>query len=396
MVPFFLPRFRKSHAALLACAVFLPAGLAHAQVTLPTPPGTVVSGSFSIDYTIEGVTFNNVTPASSIDFVVDRKVDFSLDLTTPLTDAIPGQTVTADFQILNWGNDNQAFSVDVIDTDPGFSNSLTGLVTLAYMVDADGNGLFDDAWIPLGEVAATEAVATGAAGTLTSDIAPGAAVRLRAQISVPPTATVPSDYRFAVQLLARQPRAWRLEAGAAEGALMSPDNDGQNTLLGAAENLFADGALPTAPATGLLDGEHDAILASVQALPVVSDGVVLTKTVSVIASAVSANCATTTGWQGALAVNGACIEYLISVSNQNANAFADSIVVRDVLPAGLIFEGATSTGFSPSTSVNAPVLDQPAATTVCDGTPATCVIELSGAGLPVGGNGDVRIRARIQ
>ena len=112
------------------------------------------------------------------------------------------------------------------------------------------------------------------------------------------------------------------------------------------------------------------------------------------------------------AVAGACVEYVITVTNLGANDLSGSpipgddipatnVVIADTLPPELIFIAARVedfTGTAPTPNPALPDLD-----TVCDGTNATCLIRYEAGTVSAPGNtgGDptvarVRIRALIQ
>lgn len=386
--PPFLPR-----AALLSALTGLPLSFAAAQANIPTAPGTVVSSSFTLDYAIGSVGRTNV-PSAPIDFVVDRKVDLSLTAVAPLGTALSGEVLTALYEVTNTGNDTQAYSMDLIDDDPGFANPATGLVLLAVMMDANGNGTPDDSLTPLTAHAATEATASVADGTLTADLGPGETLWVEATMIVPASFPTGSDYDFALQVLAREPSAWRVETTASEGDLMVSDGDALNELGGAAEILFADGALDTAPATGTLDVAGDAALTLVQTLSIISDPVSLIKSVKVVTDDPAADCKTASTVMGGLSVAGACIEYEVLVRNLGLEDM-DNIAVKDTLPDGLVFQSAAATGFVAATGASDPILTAPPSATPCDGTPATCEIVLEEARIGQFNDGRLIIRANI-
>lgn len=387
--PPFLPR-----AALLSALTGLPLSFAAAQANIPTAPGTVVSSSFTLDYAIAGASRTDV-PSAPINFVVDRKVDLSLTAVAPAGTALSGQTLTALlYEVTNTGNDTQAYSMDLIDDDPGFANPDTGLVLLAVMMDANGNGTPDDSLTPLTAHAATEATASVADGTLTADLGPGETLWVEATMIVPASFPTGSDYDFALQVLARQPSAWRVETTASEGDLMVSDGDDLNELGGAAEILFADGALDTAPATGTLDVVGDAALALVQTLSIVSDPVSFIKSFEVVTDDPTADCKTATTVMGGLSVAGACIEYEIEVANFGSEDM-DNIAVKDTLPAGLVFQSAAVLGFVAATGASDPILTTPPSATPCDGTPTTCEIVLEEARISQNSSAVLTIRANI-
>ncbi|MGC6500047.1 MAG: hypothetical protein ACON4C_07630 [Henriciella sp.] len=387
--PPLLPR-----AALLSALTGLPLSFAAAQANIPTAPGTVVSSSFTLDYTVGGVARTDV-PSAPIDFVVDRKVDLSLTSLAPLPTALVDQSVTARYALTNTGNDNQAFSVDLIDDDPGFGNTAMGLVSLASMEDANGNGTPDDSTTPLVAHAASEPSASVASGTLTADLGPGETLWIEATIAVPAGHDAPGAYDFALQVLARQPSAWRLETTASEGELMAADADGLNELGGAAEVLFADGALNTAPATGTLDVAGDAALALVQTLSVGADPVSFTKTVTVLTDDATVDCLFATPVSGALAVAGACVQYQITIENTDTAQDLDGVTIRDTLPSGLVFQTVGLSNFKVATGASQVSQAAPAPDTACDGTAATCEVVISDARIEAGQTASLLIRANI-
>ena len=102
-----------------------------------------------------------------------------------------------------------------------------------------------------------------------------------------------------------------------------------------------------------------------------------------------ANQATPTAPNDELAVPGACIEYIIEVTNAaGAAADATNIDVTDTLPPQITFVSATSRGdFTAGSITTAPAAGCTA--------PTTCDVEFTGGVLPPDGIGEIVIRATV-
>ncbi|WP_371396522.1 DUF11 domain-containing protein [Fretibacter rubidus] len=99
-----------------------------------------------------------------------------------------------------------------------------------------------------------------------------------------------------------------------------------------------------------------------------------------------------TGATDIYAIPGNEVLYKISVTNSaTATAPANDINLNDVLPGNLRFVSASVTGFSGG-SFGSPAL--PATNTDCDG--GACVINYTGADLPVNTTGEIAIRAVVK
>ena len=107
------------------------------------------------------------------------------------------------------------------------------------------------------------------------------------------------------------------------------------------------------------------------------------------------NCATdVAGGPGEYSTPGACVQYVITVTNNGATATATGIDIGDVLPAEVNFVSATHSGFD---ALPVPTLTTPAgAAQTCDGTAATCNVTLTGASLAAGNVATLTIRALVK
>jgi len=300
-----------------------------------TAADTTVSNTFTLNYSV-GTTpqppvTNSGTPTT---FKVDRLVDLTVAAIAPASTSAPG---AADedlrFTVTNNGNDTQAYALSVVqETGDDFQ---TTNVTILYYID-DGDGIFE----PDGD----DGAAITYNGTTTGASAGG---------------DVPAD---------------RLLHVIVQSDIPSGATDGQTADLTLVADTLVTGASGVANITG-------------------------TKTVSVF-SEDGSGCGTIPGTPATPAseqhaIPGACIEYVITASNEGP-ADALAITIADTLPDELEFVAASFADFDGSPAF-APAL--PAGGTDCDS--GACVISLATAELDGGSvgspnEGTLTIRALIK
>jgi uncharacterized repeat protein (TIGR01451 family) len=360
-------------------AVVALAAAAGAANAAGTDAGTTVSNTFTLDYEVGGVPQTQLGNAGApTQFTVDRLVDLAVTSQGD-TSVTPGATAqTLVFAVRNDGNDNQAYSFAVKDV-AGDDFDAAPLSAL-YFVD-DGDGVFE----PCADDGAGTAYVLGS-GAASSDIAPDEIVWVRLSADIP-VATGNGD-ADGVTLIADtlNPTAsldplYSSVAGDETLAAAGP-----NTMVGEAENVLADGA---GTAGGPEDVANDGAHSDTASYLVASADLTASKSVTIVATDGAAiDCASDPSPGGAqFAAPGACIEYLISASNDpGAAASATNIDISDVLPDEVQFVAATQSGFSV-----AGVLTPPAG-----GCVAGCTVTLTGATLNAGATGEVRIRALVR
>ena len=388
------------------------AGLAHAANTL-TEAGTSVSNTFELSYSVSGaaqpvITNDNVSPppgavvqGTPTLFTVDRKIDLTVTATNSTLTSPPGTNATLTFEVLNEGNDTQAFSFSVADLDNGAGTFDASSVIVRYLVDANDNGTDDDGAYTV----ITETPIGTAAGSafFTGDVPKGVRVFVQVQGTIASGVTDTSTDDVTLVAEVRDPTAFVNEASATPGAVTTASG-GANVLTGTAQNVLADGTgVAAAETTNGVNTDPDGLFAATGIIEVESPDLSATKTVSVIRED-NTSCATATPVADAKAIPGACVEYVIEVTNTGATATATNLVIDDILPAEVTFVGAsldttTTTGFADDTGIAGagPVLTAPTtpADSDCDGS-TTCVIQLSDAVLAAGEVGQIVIRAEVK
>jgi len=358
-------------------------GTAQAQDNNFTPAGTSVSNTFTLDYSVGGVAQPQIdSTATPTLFTVDRLIDLTVTSNGNNT-VSPGATdEDLVFSVSNEGNDTQAYDLSIVQEtaapDTINTDAPTSGTPLVYYID-DGDGSFDPA-------------VDGGGSPTTYDpsnppeLAPDEVLWVVVEQDIPSSAA--DGDRADITLLADT-----LEPGGTPGAPVTADSNG-NALIGAAENVLADGDGLTGN-----EGDNDGAHSATGAYIIASADIAGDKVVSIF-SEDGAGCAAidpaVTG-SGGYGIPGACVEYVISVEN-TGSAVATDIIVNDVLPAELEFAAATFGGDFTGTPTFNPAL--PTANTDCVSN--GCVINLIDASLPgpTGGaastTGTVTIRAYIK
>lgn len=339
------------------------AGSAHAQIVPNdfTPAGTTVSNTFTLDYSVDGVpqdqidTSDPADPNGPTNFTVDRLVNLTVESDGDNTVA-PGATdEELIFSVLNTGNDTQGYALSVVeettapdtfDTD----NPVSATAVIQYYID-DGNGIYEpggaDGAIQTYDPANPPELAPDEMlwVVVTQDVGSGTTDGDQADV------TLVAD---------------TLDAGTTNPT--TADNDG-NTLEGGAENVLADGSGTGNEAAN--NGDHSATGSYI----VASADITALKTVSIF-SEDGSGCATIPGTPtpGGYGIPGACVEYVISATNDGSEA-ATALNVVDVLPDELEFVDAVFGGdFTGGT------LSEPASGTDC--VSSACTVQYSGGTLP--------------
>ena len=372
---------------------FISAGTAHAA---GTQAGTNVQNTFTLEYTVGTTPQPTIDSSPSCvasatttctndptDFTVDRLIDLTV-VSNGDTTVVPG---AADqelvFLLTNEGNDLQDYVLSLVN-EAGDEFDTTGL-NITYYFD-DGVAGFGP-----GDIAGTAYTYTPGSGENTETIYPTG--------SIDPAATSPqiwvvvdSDIPGAVDDLDEADitlvadTATDGTTGAA--AVLVVADTGGNTLTGAAENVLAD---IDSDGAGTNDGANDGQYAATGTYIVANPDLSAVKTVSVFAQD-DTNCGTIPGTPvaGALAIPGACVEYVITVTNSGSNAGSNvtDIDFADILPSDLEFIAADVTTFAPAD------LSAPSANTDCDA--GACTVALTDATLNFGQTGTVIIRALIK
>ena len=368
-------RLRLAVIAAGTAFAFFASGVSQAA---GTDAGTVVSNTFTLDYNVGSVPQTQITPGAPTTFTVDRNVDLTVSSlgnvnVTPLS---TGQELV--FGVRNDGNDNQAYSFALEDL-AGDDFDATA-VTLRYYTDAGGDGIFTAGVDDAGAGTAY----TAGSGAATTDLAPDATLWVVLSGTIPGSA-VDGDADGHILLADSLNPVTSLDPGytatAGDPTTAETGADNQN---GEAQNVLADGT-GTATADAANDGAHSATASFI----VVTANLSASKTVSVIATDASAiTCATDPAVGGnQYSVPGACIEYVISVSNAaGASATATDIAISDTLPDEVAFVAAVQASFTVAGTLSTPG----------GGCTTSCVVSLSSASLAPNTTGTLTIRATVR
>ena len=421
-------RYMAARYAIAACAGLSLAGTALAANTL-TEAGQEVSNTFVLNYDVgttaqDPITNDTATvipdaviQGTPTQFTVDRKVDHSLTATnTPLNNTAPSSTTTLTFELLNEGNDTQAYSFSLADLDNGTDTFDASSYAIQYTLDSDDDGDFSDE----GSATVITSTPTGtAAGSadISVDVPKGVRMLVEVIATIPSsteTTGSPDDQTSAddaetdnVILIAeaRNPTAWLNDTISGAGDVTA-NSTGANVLVGDAQNVLADDVgVASVEDAANSDGLH----AAEAVIVVASPDLEATKSVTVISELIdalgtapadpAADCDSATVVAEAKSIPGACIEYVIEVSNTGSTATASNLNIEDILPDNVTFVDAEFTGDfidDPGVTGTGPSLAEPASDTSCDGTSGTCSVVLSDAALAAGDTGQVRIRALVE
>ena len=381
---------RRVHAAITCAIVGAAVAVAtdaHAQNNF-TAAGEIVENVFTLDYSVGGVAQTQITNDglggndAPTDFTVDRRVDVLVESLSD-TNVVPsatGQTLV--FRVRNDGNDNQAYELNT--EFPGANVYDANTLTAVYFVDAGD----DDTFTP-----GTDDSGSGTAITLgsgvTGDVAPDATIWVVVTANIPAvrtdTTALQNNDTGGVTLIADthnpvstiNPALTAPVAG--DETIAETGNDNED---GDAQNVMVDAAGPhTADNAG--DGSHSDTGSYVITLA----DVVGNKTVDVIATD-GADCGNfaLAPDNTQFAIPGACIQYVITVTNNSATFAATDIDVRDTLPDEVAFVDAQASGFDV-----AGTLTEPAGTCTTG-----CEVRLQTLGVGTSSTGTLTIRATIR
>ena len=395
----------------LAVAVCLGlASAANAANTL-TEAGTSVSNTFELSYSVSGtpqpVITNSLTPppggvtqGTPTVFTVDRRVDFVVTSTNAATPA-PGANAILTFQVLNEGNDTSAYSFSLADLDSGATTFDATSLVVRYLIDDDDDGIADDgAFAPIAE---TVIGAGSGSATVTLDVPKGVLVFVEVEGTVASGTLDALTDDITLVAEARDPQSFVLEVSGTPGAVTA-GTTGPNDPINDAQNVLADG---TGVAAAEAAGDSDGLFAATGVITVAAPNLLASKSVTVIEDPGTGgpltNCATATTVANAKAVPGSCVEYVIEVQTPGATATASNLDILDILPAQVTFVDASlvasvGAGFTDDPMIGGagPVLSEPVANSSCDGTNATCQIQLTDAVLAAGETGQIVIRALVK
>jgi uncharacterized repeat protein (TIGR01451 family) len=295
--------------------------LAAPQLTLAAGPdtnyGTTISNSASIQY---GSGPSTITTNASVDFLVDRVLDWNISPSTAATVGVfPGSTNNAvAFSVQNTTNG----VVDLLLAFPASAPAPSG-GALMYLDVGGTPGAWDagDTLLP-----------TGAGGFYLDEVAEDAAPSVLIVVDVPSAATTTDAYTYEITATARAGGG-----AAALGAVLS-DDSGSAESSTQVQNVYNDGIGYTG---GSGDGTGDGVYRAYAAFQVATASLTATKTavVSDIRPFNNTN---------PKAIPGAIVHYTITVSN-TGTADATGVDISDNIPADTTYVGpltATGGGFT--------------------------------------------------
>jgi len=351
-------------------AVMAIAGAANAQTL--TDAGSVVENTFTLDYSVNDTPQTQINNESGTPgdadgptiFTVDRLVDLTVVATTPGIVVAPGAGLgpladpTLTYTVTNTGNDNQSYSLSL----GTLSSSDLGLPLASFTVEYfDGT-----AFVPIDTVTVGDTTTSD----FTVDVPPGTSFDVRVSTTVPLSALDTEFDDVVLVAETRDPEDWIVATATAPVAgTLTVGETGNNTLNGEAQNILADA---DAALEGF-DAAQNGNFAAVSQILIATPNITGEKTVQVIATNgiqngteddTAAGCTFTEIAPGAVdatqfAVPGACVEYVITVSNLGGDTAANNldatgIAISDTLPPELTFVEARVEGFAVAPTEVAP------------------------------------------
>ena len=369
---------RLRQAVVGVCASFGVLTFGAAQAA-GTDAGTAVSNTFTLDYDVGGTPQTQINNTGSpTTFTVDRNVDLTVTSQgdVNVSPGATGQELV--FAVRNDGNDNQAYSLAVEDL--GGDDFDAGSLSARFYTDAGDDGIFT----PGVDDAGAGTAYTLGSGSATTDVAPDATIWVIISGDIPAGAT--DGQTDGVILLADSlnPTASLDAAYSATAGTQTTAETGANNLNGEAQNILADGT-----GTATADANNDGAHSDTASFNVAAADLTASKAVTVVATDASAiTCATDPVQAGnQYAAPGACIEYVISATNDaGAAATATNIDIADVLPDEVAFVASSQSGFTAAGTITDPA---GACTT-------SCTVSLDNASLAPGATGTLTIRATVR
>jgi uncharacterized repeat protein (TIGR01451 family) len=270
--------------------------------------GTTITNNVTIQY---GAGPSTITTNASVDFVVDRVLDWTIGPSVAATLGVfPGSTGNAiAFSVQNATN-------GTVDLLLSFPASVPAPSTVALYADDGGTpGVFDgtDTLLP-----------AGGGGFLIDEVAEDAAPTVFLVVSVAAGASTADLYSYELTAV---PRAG---GGAGLGAVL-PDDSGNPENAALVQNVYNDGAGYTG---GTGDVAGDGFYRAYAAFQVVNANLTATKTALVVNDGLG-NVA-----PNAKAIPGATVRYTITVNN-TGTAAATSVDLSDTVPGNTTYVAGT-------------------------------------------------------
>ena len=266
-----------------------------------TRAGTVIANTATVDYFVGGIDQNDITsdPASAT-FSVDRRVNIMLtpDSTDDLVTVTPGgNDYFVDFTLTNMSNDDLDFTLLVAEVTPSDGT-----------IDVDNSG-FDTAdmgTLDYAVVTAGDPTPTRGGEQYVDDLAADDSVRIRVFGNAALTL-------LNGQIAGAQLTATAVELAGTSGTPGAPLSYGDPNTPGGVETVDINGA--------------DGVQVAIDGFIVQSADVSITKSFTVIDDFLG----------GTLAIPGAEVEYVVTLTNAAGAAQATSVEVTDTLDSNLVF-----------------------------------------------------------
>lgn len=300
-------------------SIALAAGLASissAAIAAGTQPGTIISNSVDITYTTGGSTITRENE-DTVSFVVDQKVDFTLegeDASSVVIVSLGAVNQQQTYRLFNEGNAASGFDIDVANSgDIGLTHDATG---------------------------------SGAAGTYSVYIGTSAGQVSGDDTLYDPSGTVPvgdidPDAELFVKVLAHMP-------------LGISDSDTESftvtatALIAGSTTIATETASPSLATVDifLADDGFDGIESDSEDYSVSAPKLIAGKFSALISENTSGTFDCANGASDPAAnvfVPGACVQYTLSITNEaTASVSASDLTVTDVLPDEVTFVGLRS------------------------------------------------------
>lgn len=315
-----------------------------------TAPGITVSNSIDISYVSAGNTISE-TDAASVDFVVDRKVDFlaeGQDAGGQVTVEQGSDVEQLTFRIENEGNDDSGYDLDL---------SSSGAIGLT--LDTSGGGAAGTYSVYVGSSAGpaggSDTLYDPAGTTNIGDVAPDGEVFVKIVANIPDAAQDGDTDSFDLTVTA-------LDAGTS-----TVTTETGSPSIGTVDTILAD------PGEDGVESDTESYVVSAPVLTAAKTSAIVSENLSG-----GFNCATDAADPNAEAyVPGGCVEYTITVSNDaGASAAASNLTITDPLPGEVSFVAVSSSSNFDSVSESGGTITA-TATSLAAGTTATATIRVT-------------------
>ena len=381
---------KKAWGAGTAIGLVLAVGSAAAQDQ--TEAGTKVGNTFTLDYAVGGTPQTTITNATGNDadndgvddgatsFVVDRRIDVNVTNTGGGGNVGNGGSGgTVSFAVKNEGNDNQRYDLSVATAGDATIDGTNRKIF--FYVDGSGN--------PVTDPNAAGAVKTEFTGSNYPALAPGQTILVVVEGDTVSGANAQTG-TLSLVATTRTPVTYADGSTPASQGVEQADSNNANDI-NAVENVFADASGAAGDAAE--NGAHAAsatYTVAAAALTGTKDVFVLNQDGTACPAATPTQ--PTASVAGAYAVPGACVAYVIDVSN-SGGATATDIDVSDSLPEGITFMDAAMFGQFAAAG-NGAALTEPSASCAAGGG-TTCEVRVDDGVLAASENGSLVIWAKI-